>query len=145
MTSDDFQEFLTYLPKYPNEMFWYISLFSKIRCSLTYLHILKSDVICECSPGKNTFVQNNQFRASQPPKYSWFTKLFFLRNFVLFLVFSLINILSTSKLRSSCQVTRCTLVGGGDCCSVCLVHEEGRNHLSPGLSEGPAEPGVQGL
>ena len=32
MTSDIFD-----LPTYPNQMFYYISLFSKIRCSLTYL------------------------------------------------------------------------------------------------------------
>ena len=30
-------------------MVYYISLFSKIRCSLTYLPTQKSDVICECS------------------------------------------------------------------------------------------------
>jgi hypothetical protein len=34
-------------------MVYYISLFSKIRCSLTYLPTQKSDVIYECSPRKN--------------------------------------------------------------------------------------------
>ena len=37
------------LPTYHNQMVYYISLFSKIRCSLTYLPTQKSDVICECS------------------------------------------------------------------------------------------------
>ena len=38
MTSDVFWAFLTYLPStYPNQILYYISLFSKIRCSLTYL------------------------------------------------------------------------------------------------------------
>jgi hypothetical protein len=37
------------LPTYPNQMLYYISLFSQIRCSLTYLPTQKSDVICECS------------------------------------------------------------------------------------------------
>ena len=37
------------LPTNPNQMVYYISLFSKIRCSLTYLPTQKSDVICECS------------------------------------------------------------------------------------------------
>ena len=37
------------LPTYPNQMIYYISLFSKIRWSLTYLPTLKSDVICGCS------------------------------------------------------------------------------------------------
>jgi len=31
-------------------MIYYISLFSKIRCTLTYLTTQKSDVIYECSP-----------------------------------------------------------------------------------------------
>ena len=37
------------LPTYPNQMVYYIGLFSKIRCSLTYLPTQKSDVIYECS------------------------------------------------------------------------------------------------
>ena len=37
------------LPTYPNQMIYYITLFSKIRWSLTYLPTLKSDVICGCS------------------------------------------------------------------------------------------------
>ena len=37
MTSDVFWTFLTYLPTYPNQILYYISLFSKIRFSLTYL------------------------------------------------------------------------------------------------------------
>ena len=37
------------LPTYPNQMIYYISLFDKIRWSLTYLPTLKSDVICGCS------------------------------------------------------------------------------------------------
>ena len=37
------------LPTYLNQMVYYISLFSKIRCSLTYLPTQKSDVIYECS------------------------------------------------------------------------------------------------
>ena len=37
------------LPTYPNQILYYISLFSKIRCSLTYLPTQKSDVIYECS------------------------------------------------------------------------------------------------
>ena len=37
------------LPTYPNQIIYYISLFSKIRYSLTYLPTLKSDVICGCS------------------------------------------------------------------------------------------------
>ena len=49
MTSDVFWVFLTYLPTYPNQMVYYISLFSKIRCSLTYLPTQISDVIYECS------------------------------------------------------------------------------------------------
>ena len=41
------------LPTYPNQILYYISLFSKIRCSSTYLPTQKSDVICECSPTRN--------------------------------------------------------------------------------------------
>ena len=37
----------TYLPY--NQMVYFIDLFSKIRCSLTYLPTQKSDLICECS------------------------------------------------------------------------------------------------
>ena len=37
------------VPTYPNQILYYISLYSKIRCSLTYLPTWKSDVICECS------------------------------------------------------------------------------------------------
>ena len=41
------------LPKYPNQILYYINLFSKIRSSSTYLPTYiptkKSDVICECS------------------------------------------------------------------------------------------------
>ena len=37
------------LPTYPNQILYYISLCSKIRCSLTYLHTQESDVICECA------------------------------------------------------------------------------------------------
>ena len=37
------------LPTYPHQMLYYISLFSKIRWSLTYLPTQKSDVIYECS------------------------------------------------------------------------------------------------
>ena len=37
MTSDVFGAFLIHLPTYPNQILYYISLFSKIRCSLTYL------------------------------------------------------------------------------------------------------------
>ena len=37
------------LPTYPNQILYYISLFSKIRCSLTYLPTQNSEVICECS------------------------------------------------------------------------------------------------
>ena len=37
------------LPTYPNQMVYYIGLFSKIRCSLTYLPTQKSDSIYECS------------------------------------------------------------------------------------------------
>ena len=37
MTSDVFGAFLTYLSTYPNQILYYISLCSKIRCSLTYL------------------------------------------------------------------------------------------------------------
>ena len=48
MTSDVFWVFFD-LPTYPNQMVYYISLFSKIRCTLTYLPTQKSDVIYECS------------------------------------------------------------------------------------------------
>jgi hypothetical protein len=44
MMSYVFWAFLTYLPT-----LYYIGLFSKIRCSLTYLPTQKSDVIYECS------------------------------------------------------------------------------------------------
>ena len=37
------------LPTYPHQMLYYISLFSKIRWSLTYLPTQKSEVIYECS------------------------------------------------------------------------------------------------
>ena len=37
MTSDDLWAFLTYLLTYPNQILYYISLFSKIRFSITYL------------------------------------------------------------------------------------------------------------
>ena len=37
MTSDDYWVFLTYLPTYPNQILYYTNIFSKIRCSLTYL------------------------------------------------------------------------------------------------------------
>ena len=37
------------LPTYPHQILYYISLFSKIRWSLTYVPTQKSDVICECS------------------------------------------------------------------------------------------------
>ena len=37
MTSDVFGIFLTYLPTYPNQILYYVRLFSKIRFSLTYL------------------------------------------------------------------------------------------------------------
>ena len=37
------------LPTYPDQILYYINLFSKIRCSLTYLPTQNSDVICECS------------------------------------------------------------------------------------------------
>ena len=37
------------LPTHPNQMVYYMGLFSKIRCSLTYIPPQKSDVICECS------------------------------------------------------------------------------------------------
>ena len=37
------------LPTYPHQILYYISLFSKIRWSLTYLSTQKSDVIYECS------------------------------------------------------------------------------------------------
>ena len=37
------------LPTYPNQILYYISLCSEIRCSLTYLPTQKSDVIYECS------------------------------------------------------------------------------------------------
>ena len=43
MTSDDF-----WSSTYPDQMIYYISLFSKIRWSVTYLPTLKSDVICGC-------------------------------------------------------------------------------------------------
>ena len=36
-------------PTYPNQILYYISLFSKIRSTLTYLPTWKSDVICKCS------------------------------------------------------------------------------------------------
>ena len=39
----------TFLPTSPDPILYYISLFSKIRRSLTYLSTLKYDVICECS------------------------------------------------------------------------------------------------
>ena len=42
------------LPTYPNQILYYISLFSKIRCSLTYLPIKAGHAlriwICGCSP-----------------------------------------------------------------------------------------------
>ena len=44
------------LPTYPNQMIYYISLFSKIRCSLTYLPTQISDVICECSLRVHSFI-----------------------------------------------------------------------------------------
>ena len=44
-----FWVFLTYLPTHPNQMVYYIGLFSKIRCSLTYLPTQKSDIICSLS------------------------------------------------------------------------------------------------
>ena len=47
-THRDFYYSLEYL----NQILYYISLFSKIRCSLTYLPTQKSDVICECSHRK---------------------------------------------------------------------------------------------
>ena len=37
MTSDVFWVLLTYLPTYPNQILYYINLFSKIRCKPTYL------------------------------------------------------------------------------------------------------------
>ena len=37
MMSDVFWAFLTYLPTYPNQILYHISLFIKIRCILTYL------------------------------------------------------------------------------------------------------------
>ena len=37
------------LPTYPNQILYYISIFSKIRWCLNYLPTSKSDVICECS------------------------------------------------------------------------------------------------
>ena len=40
----------------------YISLCSKIRCSLTYLLTQKSDVICECSIGQNSVHLNDKKR-----------------------------------------------------------------------------------
>ena len=43
----------TYLPS-----LYYISLLSKIRCSLTYLPTLKSDVINECSLRSHIFRQH---------------------------------------------------------------------------------------
>jgi len=51
MTSDDWVIFD--LPTYPNQMIYYISLFSKIRYTLTYLPTPKSDVICGCSLKEN--------------------------------------------------------------------------------------------
>ena len=48
MTSDVFLCIFD-LPTYPNQRVYYISLFSKIRRSLTYLPTQKSDVIFECS------------------------------------------------------------------------------------------------
>ena len=45
MTSDDFGSFFIYLPTYPKQIIYYMSLFSKIRRSLTYLPTQKSDVI----------------------------------------------------------------------------------------------------
>ena len=43
------------LPTYPNQILYYISLFSKIRCSLTYLPTQISDVIYECSHNEMRF------------------------------------------------------------------------------------------
>ena len=48
MTSDVFLVIFD-LPTYPHQILYYISLFSKIRWSLTYLPTQKSDVIYECS------------------------------------------------------------------------------------------------
>ena len=65
MTSDVFGLFLTCLPTYPNQILYYISLFSKIRCSLIYLltypwtsirRTQQSDVICECSLNRMYFL-----------------------------------------------------------------------------------------
>ena len=54
MTSDVFWENLTYLPTYPHQILYYISLCNKIRWGLTYLPTQKSDVIYECSLTENT-------------------------------------------------------------------------------------------
>ena len=48
MTSDIFFGVFD-LPTLLNQILYYISLFSEIRCSLTYLPTYQSDVICECS------------------------------------------------------------------------------------------------
>ena len=65
MTSDFLGVFLTYLPTYPNQMIYYISLFSKIRCNLTYLRTEKSDVICECSQKEDTIQGGTLFKKIQ--------------------------------------------------------------------------------
>ena len=57
ITSDVFEIFLTYLPT--NQIFYYISLFSKIRCSLTY-RILTSTNTCHYS--ENQVLGVSQFK-----------------------------------------------------------------------------------
>ena len=50
----------------------YISIFSKIRCSLTYLHIQKSDIICESSLIWNIHKLCPIFSGPPPPNIRFF-------------------------------------------------------------------------
>ena len=72
MTSDVFGAFLTYLLTYPNQMVYYIGLFSKIRSSLTYLPTQKSEVIYECS--LNQFQFDEVFLISFCNEIDWIFK-----------------------------------------------------------------------